>query len=38
MKNNEAKVLFKYIGGKTWMKEIIRVEIKKICIKNNFIF
>lgn len=35
MKNNEAKVLFKYIGGKTWMKEIIREEITKVLKKKE---
>lgn len=35
MKNNEVKVLFKYIGGKTWMKDIIRKSIKETLKNNN---
>lgn len=35
MKNNEVKVLFKYIGGKTWLKDVIRTHIKDIVIKKE---
>lgn len=34
MKNNDAKILFKYIGGKTWLKDKIRKPLERI-LKNN---
>lgn len=35
MKNKEVKVLFKYIGGKTWLKDVIRTHIINILGKKE---